>query len=391
MVKILTFSSLYPNAEMPQHGLFVEQRLRRLVAAGGVGATVVAPVPWFPARHRMFGKYARFARVPQHEERNGLDVWHPRYPMLPKVGMSIQPLALAQATLGTVRAIGRAPGFSVIDAHYVYPDGVAAAILAQRTRRPLVITARGSDINVIGNLPWPRRMILWAVRQSAVVITVSEALRRRLLELGAPADKVRTLRNGVDLDFFSPADCEAARRAIGCERFTLLSVGRLVAGKGHELVIRALALMPDAGLIIVGEGPLCGQLETVARECGVTDRVRFTGALAPPMVREHYRAADVLILASQSEGMPNVVLEALACGTPVIATDVGGVSEILVNGVSGTLLTERTPQAICSAVAALRANHVDSMSLRKHVEAFSWDATVGALGDLFRGLAAQGT
>ena len=145
-MKILTFSTLFPNSEKPGHGIFVQTRLRHLVASGQVEARVVAPAPWFPFKHPMFGQYARQAKVPRSEVRFGLQVEHPPYLVLPKIGMNVAPLLLAQAAKPAIgRLIDEGFDFDLIDAHYFYPDGVAAAMLARYFNKPLVITARGSD------------------------------------------------------------------------------------------------------------------------------------------------------------------------------------------------------------------------------------------------------
>ena len=187
MIRILTITTLYPNAEAPTHGIFVENRLRHLVDSDDVAARVVAPVPWFPSGARVFGTYGAHARVPAAEERNGLSVLHPRYPVIPKFGMSLAPY-LMSASLRPVlrRLLSERPGCDLIDAHYFYPDGVAAVMLGRRLNVPVVITARGTDLNVLPTFQLPRRMILWAARHADGLITVSKALRDRLVALGVP-------------------------------------------------------------------------------------------------------------------------------------------------------------------------------------------------------------
>src|SRR5688572_1364327 len=156
-MKVLTFSSLYPNAAQPTHGIFVETRLRKLLASGQVRSTVVAPVPWFPFVHPAFGRYGAYARAPRAETRNGIEVLHPRFPVLPKLGMSLAPFLLYRAIAPTVERLVRDRGFDLIDAHYFYPDGVAAVMLAKRLNLPIVVTARGTDINLIAQHRLPRK------------------------------------------------------------------------------------------------------------------------------------------------------------------------------------------------------------------------------------------
>ena len=171
-MKVLTFSSLYPNAARPEHGIFVETRLRQLVMSGQVETTVVAPVPWFPFTHPAFGAYAAHARAPRSETRNGVDALHPRFPVLPKIGMTLAPFLLYRAVRPVVERVQHERGFDLIDAHYFYPDGVAAAMLGRRLGVPVVITARGTDVNLIAQHRFPRRMIRWAARQAAAVVAV---------------------------------------------------------------------------------------------------------------------------------------------------------------------------------------------------------------------------
>ena len=296
-MKILTFSTLFPNAERPNHGIFVETRLRYLVASGKVESRVVAPVPWFPFRHPRFGKYAAFARVPQVETRFGIKVTHPRYALPPKIGTTIAPMMLYHASKNAIqRIIDEGYDFDLIDAHYFYPDGVAAIMLGKYFNKPVVITARGTDISFIPRFPIPRHMIQWAARRANASITVCEALRTALIDVGAEASRTFTLRNGVNLELFHPIDRDAQRRKLGLTGFTLLSVGNLVTLKGHDLVIEALA-----------------------QRLGVSDRVTFIGMLPQADLRDYYNAADSLVLASSREGWANVLLESMACGTPAVS------------------------------------------------------------------------
>jgi glycosyltransferase involved in cell wall biosynthesis len=390
-MKILTFSTLYPNAARPIHGIFVETRLRQLVASARVASKVVAPVPWFPLRHAWFGEYALHARAPREEKRNGLEVLHPRYPLLPKIGMTMAPILLARAVRGTIERLSQTEPFDLIDAHYLYPDGVAAALVGRRLGKPVVITARGTDVTLIPRYRMPRAMIRWAARQAAALITVSRALKDDLVELGISPERITVLRNGVDLQLFRPGDRPLIRRELGLQRTTLLSVGHLIPRKGHELVIRALSLVPALDLIIIGSGSERAALAALAKELGISARVRFVTPLPQVELARYYSAADALVLASNREGWANVLLEAMACGTPVIATDVGGASEIVTSPEAGTLVRERTLEALARGIDYLSSNYPDRADTRRHAEQFSWAATTKGQIDLFsKVLAAHG-
>jgi len=383
-MKVLTFSTLYPNAARPAHGIFVETRLRQLVASGQIQSSVVAPVPWFPFTHPAFGAYSAQARAPRAETRNGIEVLHPRFPMLPKIGMTLSPLLLYRAVRPFVERLHRERGFDLIDAHYFYPDGVAAAMLGQRLDVPTVITARGSDVNLIAQYRFPRRLIRWAARQAAAVVTVSQALKDKLVALGVEHERIHVLRNGVDLELFHPNDQERLRAELDLRRPTLLSVGNMLAFKGHGLVIEALSLLPQCELVIAGEGPDRAAFEALARQRGVSERVRFVGSLDQQDLRRYYCAADALVLASSREGWPNVLLEAMACGTPVIATAVGGVPEIVTSTEAGVVVEERSAPALARAVRELSVRPRERAATRRFAEQFGWEATSKGQLQLFR-------
>ncbi len=257
-MKILLFSSLYPSSVRPIHGIFVETRLRELLKTGEVQAKVVAPVPWFPSTAKRFGEYAQFAATPRFEKRNGIDVFHPRYALLPKVGMNIAPYTMALGALATIKRLQREGfDFDLIDAHYYYPDGVAAGLLAKWLGKPFVVTARGTDLNLIPQHPFPRKLILQTAARASASVGVAQALMDTLRDLGADPAKLHTLRNGVDLERFTPEPREAARQRLGLpmEARYLLSVGHLIERKGHHIAIEALAQLPAVTLLIAGSGP----------------------------------------------------------------------------------------------------------------------------------------
>jgi len=384
-VKILTCTTLYPNARQPRHGVFVEQRLRQLLAAGGVEARVVAPVPWFPWRHARFGRYAEYAAVPATETRHGIHIAHPRFASIPKVGMNLAPALLARAAVRALRAM-QADGydFDIIDAHYFYPDGVAAVMAGERLGRPVVVTARGTDINLFPRYAGARRRILWAAGRAAAVVTVCQALKDRLIELGVPAARITVLRNGVDRALFAPRDRVVERERLGLDGLTLLSVGNLIPLKGHDIAIRALAGIEDARLLIIGDGAERRSLGELAAALGVGERVRFVGPVPQAELPRYYSAADMLVLASAREGMANVLLEAMACGTPVVATAVGGTPEVVAAPAAGALMAERSPQALAAAVRDLQARYPDRAAVRRHTEAYGWEQTSRGQLELFR-------
>ena len=194
---------------------------------------------------------------------------------------------------------------------------------------------------------------------------------------------MRVLPNGVDLAVFRPLDKDAVREQLGLQGPTILSVGHLIPRKGHDLVIRALTELSDAGLFIVGEGPERSSLESLAKELGVADRVRFLGTIGHERMCEIYSAADALVLASEREGWANVLLESMACGTSVVASAVWGTPEIVNSPAAGLLLADRKPQTIAETVKTLLANPPARADTRAYAEGFDWSRTTRGQLDLF--------
>jgi teichuronic acid biosynthesis glycosyltransferase TuaC len=188
----------------------------------------------------------------------------------------------------------------------------------------------------------------------------------------------------VDLALFRPVERELTRKKLGMDQFCLLSVGYLNPRKGHDLIISALPVMPDVRLLIAGSGPDRKKLEALATAAGVADRVTFLGPLPQDTLREYYGAADALVLASSREGWANVLLEAMACGTPVVASNVWGTPEVVCCPAAGVLMPSRTPQGVAEGVRQLRASYPDHAATRAYAEGFSWDSTTRGQIRLFQ-------
>ncbi len=390
MISILTVSTLFPNPTQPAHGSFVAARLKHLVASGHVTAEVIAPVPWKPSwiSHPLLGDSNRIPRL-RHE--GGLSIHHPRYLVIPKVGMSLAPMSLFLSLKRTIaRILADGGSIDLIDAHYFYPDGVAAVWAGRHFNIPVCVTARGSDLTLLPDYPIPCKMIVRAAAEADGLITVCQALKDRLVELGPAPSRVTVLRNGVDLKRFCPSNRAAARAALQLRRRTLVSVGLLVERKGHHHVIESLKHLPETDLIIVGGGPDRSSLERHADRAGVGDRVRFLGVLDQAALAQVYNAADALVLASSREGWANVLLESMACGTPVIASPVWGTPEVVASPEAGVLMKTLSPAGVIEAVGRLFSHYPAHSETRSYAEKFSWDATTeGQITEFRRILASR--
>jgi len=386
MLRVLTLSTLFPDAARPTFGVFVERQTLGLAALPNVEVRVVAPVAAPPRPLRRFGQSAGLDVLPERETWKGLTVHRPRFLSLPGVG-ALNPVLMARRLLPLLRRIRADFPFDVIDAEFFFPDGPAAVRLGRALGVPVSIKARGHDIHHFGRARWTGRQVLAAGRAAGGLLAVSAALKRDMVALGLPTEKIRVHYTGVDLDRFRPvADRVAAKAALGVSGPLLLSVGALIPRKGHDLAIRALAELPGVTLMIAGKGPEHDALEALAREVGVADRVRLLGPQPHEALPALAAAADVGVLVSASEGLANAWVESLACGTPLVLSDVGGARELVDRPEAGRIVA-REPQAIAAAVRDLLASPPDPATVRATAGRFTWDANAAALREHLAGLA----
>jgi len=386
-VKILTFTSLFPNSIFPHHGVFVENRLRHLLASKKVQSKVVSPIPWFPFSLSFFGNYAKYANVERMGRRHDVDVYYPRHLVIPKVGMNWTPDFMVRSALPIIRKIiDDGYDFDLIDAHYFYPDGIAAVKIAKILNKPVTITARGTDLNLIPQYQKPKKMIQWAANEANALITVCGALREVLIDMGISENKVTALRNGVDLINFSlPLNKKELQKDLSIFGKTILSVGHLIERKGHDLVIKAIEKLPDVQLLIAGIGEEKENLESLVKKLHLEHRVRFLDLIPHNELKNYYGAVDALVLASSREGWANVLLESMACGTPVVATNIWGTPEVVSSKEAGVLV-DRNPQSIADGIQSLFEDYPDSQATREYAEQFSWDDTTQGQLDIFENL-----
>jgi glycosyltransferase involved in cell wall biosynthesis len=246
-----------------------------------------------------------------------------------------------------------------------------------------VVTARGSDVTQFPDYPAARRLILQAARGADAVVTVSAGLRDALANLGVAPEKMTVLRNGVDLSAFHPLPQASSRAAFSVDGRVAVSVGALITRKGHDRTITALTRLPGWQLLIAGEGPERQRLEALASRLGVAARVRLLGPLPHAALAELYSAADLSVLASSREGWANVLLESMACGTPVIASPIPGNPEVVAAPEAGLIARENSADGIADAITAWEASPGDRNDTRRYAEQFSWEETSAGQLELF--------
>jgi glycosyltransferase involved in cell wall biosynthesis len=387
-VHILTLTSLFPNALRPHHAVFVRARMEQYTRKYGHRWTVVAPVPYFPMLpFKICDTYDAFARVPAFESPRGYPVYHPRYLVTPKVGMRYYGAWMAGGVRRLVTRLHTENPFDVIDGHYVYPDGTAAVRLGEELGVPVVLSARGTDLNLYPGLPGIAGLIRSNLNSCQHLICVSEGLRQEALKLGIPAEKVSVIGNGVDAERFRGGDKQEVRESLGLppDATVILSVGRLTEEKGFHLIIEACARLgrDDVVLIIAGDGPERGALERLARNLDQGDRVRFHGAVRNDKLPVRYQAADLFALASAREGWPNVLCEAQACGLPAVATSVGGIPEIIHQKALGLLVHERTVEGIRAGLEAALSRDWDRDFITSVGRLRTWEHVAQELNVIF--------
>ncbi|MBC7004741.1 glycosyltransferase family 4 protein [Photobacterium sp. BZF1] len=388
-MKILTVTTLYPYGSNLKHGVFVETRLRQLQQRyPDVELKVIAPVPWFPFKHPMFGSYASYSSAPSYENRFGIDVYHPRYIVIPKVGMTLTPHTLSAAIYKKANEIiASGYDFDLIDGHYYYPDGVAIAKAAKKLNKPFTITARGTDINLIPQYQKPKKDIQSVLKESNHNMAVCDALRNEMLNLGAEPNLTTTLRNGVDLQLFQYTDETQKTQNrknlnLPIDSPIIISVGHLIERKGHHHVIKALKELRNITLLIAGDGPEIHRLKRLSETENVQSQIIFLGSLNQLELAKYYGACDVLVLASSREGWANVLLEAMACGTPVVATNIWGTPEVVQNEKAGVLV-DRNPTAISKGIKKVLLNPPKRLETRRYAEQFDWFSTSKGQYDIF--------
>lgn len=357
-MRILTVTNLYPSPFQPQRATFNREQVKALARDHAVA--VIAPIAW---TEELAARRAGSPALPRGRrmEWDGVPVAYPRVLFLPRVLRGSYGRFFEWSVRGAFRRAVAALKPDVVFATWAYPDGWAAVRLARRAGLPVVLKVHGSDVLQLDEFPARRRGTAEALRGADRVVAVSRDLARKVGELGADPARVHLVYNGVDASVFRPGDRAEARRQLGLDpaRPAVLYVGNLLPVKGPDVLVEACARLAGRGvgfdLHVVGKGPLRPTLERLAADRGVGDRVRFHGVVAHDRLPVWFRAASLLALPSRSEGVPNVLLEASACGTPFVASRVGGVPEVAHLGAS-RLTPPGDPDGLADAIAAAIAN-----------------------------------
>jgi len=388
-LNVLTLSTLFPDMSRPNFGVFVERQARELASRPDVKVTVIAPlgVPIWPIG--LASRYAPLQALPRKERWQDMTVYRPLFSTIPKIGARFNVGSMTRAILPLVRDLHEQQPFDVIDASFFFPDGPVAQRLSRALGIPYSVKARGADIHYWGKRRDTRRLVKRAGEDAAGLLAVSSAMRRSMVKMGMEADKIRVHYTGVDLDRFEIADRAAAKEALGFEGPVILCVGALIPRKGQELLVQALPRLPGVTLLFAGQGQYRRALEKQAEELGVDRRIGFLGSVPHDRLPRIYAAADVMALPSSSEGLANAWVESLACGTPIVISDVGGARELLDRPEAGHIV-DRDPDAIATAIGDLLTHPPEREAVRDTALRFTWEANGDLLLHHLKGIARGG-
>jgi len=373
--RVLVLTGIFPNRSNPTWGIHVFQNVRALAAHADV--RVVATVPWVPGVLAR-GRYRAYTHVPHDDVWEGIHVTYPRFVLVPKVARFLHGYEYFLSIRRSVARVAREFRPDVILAYFAYPYGFAAVRFGRMFRLPVVISCRGSDINHMSQPRLQGRMIVSSLRACRRVFVMSEEMRTRVLNWGLDPARVDVVSNGVDASRFRPADRAQARAElrIAPDARVVVCVSRLSHEKGIDVLIDAMAQIddPSVRLYLIGDGAERSALAARAVSARVSGRVVF------PLTRPHdeiprwLAAADVAVLPSHAEGMPNAVLEALSCGRPMVATAVGGTRELVHDAALGTLVPPGDAGSLATALRAALARTWDEQAIAASVAERTWDA-----------------
>ena len=391
VTKLLVFTALFPSHVQPGAGLFIRERMFRV--GKYLPIVVVSPVPWFPLQGVI--RYFKPGYRPQPvkcEEQQGVMVYHPRFFAVPGMFRRLDGLSMALCSLFLLLRLKRRFKFTAIDSHFAWPDGYGATLLGRWLRVPVTITLRGTEVPHSKD-SIKRTKMLVALSRAARVFSVADSLKRHVVGLGARAEKIQVVGNGVDTERFTQEDQAEARERfdLPIDAQVLVTVGGLVERKGFHRVIELMPALleefPRLYYLVVGgasaEGDWRERLEAQAKKSGMSGRVLFTGAIAPDELRWPLSAADVFVLPTSNEGWANVFLEAMACGLPVVTSDVGGNPEVVCNDELGTIVPFGYPQLLQTAIVDALNKKWQRENIVAYAKKNSWDHRVEQLLSAF--------
>ncbi len=376
-LKVLVITNLFPNGKEPNRGIFIKQELLELAKL--VELQVVAPVPWFPFKSSLFRKWAFNRGIKAEENINGIKVYHPRWFVSPKIFRSLYGFFFYFSIKGEIEKIRKKFAFEIIYTPWIYPDGFASTLLARKFKKPLVLHARGCDINLYTKYYIRRKLIQWCLKKASKTIVVSEALSNKIESLNVLKGKIAIIRNGIDTNIFKPLGKNKCKTKLDILKYekVVLFIGSLDEVKGTRYLLEAFlkinTINKKVHLIIIGKGYLKQDIIEFINKNMLNEYVQFADEIKHEDIPLWINSSDVLCLPSIREGMPNVILESLACGTPVVASDIGGIPEIISSDKYGILVPPGNADLLARAIIEAINRSWDVDTLKDHIKPFTWE------------------
>ena len=396
-MKILAISYLFPNSIYPNHGIFVLNRLKAIHKYCDV--KVINPIPWFPFSS-CFRRYKNYNKIPKKEFIEGIEVFHPRFFIIPRYLKFLDAITFCLAAIPVALKIKKHFLFDLIDLHWTYPDLLSGYLLSTILHKKQLLTIRGNEaLNLflhnkqldkmegeesvyVEERSIRSKIIKYLLPKSNYIITLSYELKKKCVSYGVLPKNTEVIRNGVDTSTFRFIGKDICRSKLGLsqDEYIILSIGSLSYGKGFDRIIRVFPEVikkhPNSALYIIGsEGPagyFRDNLYKLIKRYNLGDKVNFTGEIKNHDLVLWYNAADIYCLSSRGEGSPNVLSEALACGCPAIATDVGSVSEILNKDFMGFVVPNNDKKILLGLLSALSCEY-DRVKISKYMQQYDWD------------------
>lgn len=387
MKRVLSISTLYPNASAPRFGTFVARSLEALARREGWQVTLINPigVPPLP-----IGRYRALADAAVDGVENGVEVRRPKFTLIPRFGARLNPKAIARSVLPLAEKLHKGQSFDLIDAQFFFPDGPAAAWIADRLGLPLSIKARGGDISYWSGKQFAADQMLDAADRATGLLAVSRRIAEDMAQIGMDRRKITVHYTGLDRDLFRPLAYEGLRQKLGealgldlpARRPLFVCVGALIERKGQDIAIGALAALPEAHLLLVGKGEDEAHLRRLAKDLRVAERVHFLGSLDHDILPVVLSACDASVLPTQGEGLANAWVESLACGTPLVTSRVGGAPELMMSPAAG-LMVERTPEAVAQGLRRILEDPPRREDVAATVSQFDWNEHAKRLAEYY--------
>lgn len=388
-MRILAVSYLFPNNVNPNHGIFVFNRLKAVRSYCEL--IVINPIPWFPFSSR-FSRYKHFNTIPLKENIGGIDVYHPRFFIIPRYFKLIDSMTFCLSVLFVALKLKKHFKCDVVDLHWTYPDILSGYVLSRLFNRKLLVTVRGREAlnqfiddkknQYVEEKSLRTILIKKMLPLADAVITLSQELKNITVNYGVSSNKITVIRNGVDVDKFYYIDQKKSRSLLKLpyDELILLAVGSLIYGKGFDRIIRHFTKIrekfPQIKLYIIGsEGPAgdySSQLRVLVYQNKLEGSVKFIGQIMNNTLIHWYNSADLFCLVSRSEGSPNVLTEAIACGCPALATNVGAVSGILSNRELGYVIPNEDSCVGDGIIEALSRSY-NRKKISEYMRQFNWD------------------